>query len=122
MIRYNATDKPFRQASLSQYHFPNAKERYITSVKYLNLICDDQNTDKIELLIKKIEQLKQAVDIPHSLKDALPEINEKTFLAAVDIMAEHALDDQCTETNPRAPLLDDLKKLYLEAYYGTAID
>ncbi len=122
VIRYNATDKPFRQASLSQYHFPNAKERYITSVKYLNLICDDQNTDKIELLIKKIEQLKQAVDIPHSLKDALPEINEKTFLAAVDIMAEHALDDQCTETNPRAPLLDDLKKLYLEAYYGTAID
>jgi acetaldehyde dehydrogenase/alcohol dehydrogenase len=33
-------------------------------------------------------------------------------------MAEQALDDQCTGTNPRAPLLNDLKKLYLAAYYG----
>ena len=121
VIRYNATDKPFRQASLSQYHFPNAKERYMTAVKYLNLNCDDENTDKIELLIKKIEQLKQDVDIPYCIKDALPDVSEKTFLAAVDLMAEHALDDQCTGTNPRAPLLEDLKKLYLAAYYGTAI-
>lgn len=121
VIRYNATDKPFRQASLSQYHYPSAKERYMTAVKYLNLSCDDENTEKIELLIKKIEQLKQDVDIPHCLKDALPDVSEKTFLAAVDMMAEQALDDQCTGTNPRAPLLEDLKKLYLAAYYGTAI-
>ena len=121
VIRYNATDKPFRQASLSQYHFPNAKERYITAAKYLNLSCDDENTDVIELLIKKIEQLKKDVDIPYCLKEALPDVSEQTFLAAVDAMAEQALDDQCTSTNPRAPLLEDLQKLYLTAYYGTAI-
>jgi acetaldehyde dehydrogenase/alcohol dehydrogenase len=121
VIRYNATDKPFRQASLSQYHYPNAKERYITAVKYLNLHCDDENTDKIELLIKKIELLKHDVEIPHSLKDALPDVSEKAFLATVDIMAEQALDDQCTGTNPRAPLLEDLKKLYLITYYGSSI-
>jgi acetaldehyde dehydrogenase/alcohol dehydrogenase len=116
VIRYNATDSPFRQASFSQYHYPSAKERYMTAVDYLRFSCHDE--DKIELLIKKIEQLKHDVQIPFSLKDALPDVSEKAFLAAVDTMAEQALDDQCTGTNPRAPLLEDLKKLYLAAYYG----
>ena len=121
VIRYNATDKPFRQASLSHYHFPNVTERYLTAVTYLKLNDNDEHTDKVELLIKHIEQLKQEVGIPRSLKEALTDVSEKTFLAAVDLMAEHALDDQCTGTNPRAPLLDDLKKIYLSAYYGIEI-
>jgi acetaldehyde dehydrogenase/alcohol dehydrogenase len=45
-------------------------------------------------------------------------VSEEAFLAAVDRMAEQAFDDQCTGTNPRAPLIDDLKRLYLAAYYG----
>ncbi len=120
VIRYNATDSPFRQASFSQYHYPNAKERYIMAADYLGFNRDEADSDTIELLIKKIESLKQQVEIPLSLKEALPEVSETAFLAAVDSMAEHALDDQCTGTNPRAPLLEDLKKLYLSAYYGTA--
>jgi acetaldehyde dehydrogenase/alcohol dehydrogenase len=122
VIRYNATDSPFRQTSFSQYHYPSAKERYMTAVDYLRFTCIDADKDKIEGLIEKIELLKQQVDIPLSIKDALPNVSEKDFLAAVDTMAEQALDDQCTGTNPRAPLLEDLKELYLVAYYGTAMN
>ncbi|MEY4767661.1 MAG: hypothetical protein RL637_300, partial [Pseudomonadota bacterium] len=120
VIRYNATDKPFRQAAFSQYHYPSAKERYATAIDCLDLNhCCDNNDAKIELLIKKVDELKQQVGIPNTLKAALPNVMEETFLAMVDKMSEQAFDDQCTGTNPRAPLIADLKALYLAAYYGT---
>jgi acetaldehyde dehydrogenase/alcohol dehydrogenase len=118
VIRYNATDAPFRQAAFSQYHYPSAKGRYIGAVNYLGLDSDISDDDKIELLIEKVEGLKREVDIPQSLREALPNVSEEAFLAAVDRMAEQAFDDQCTGTNPRAPLIEDLKQLYLAAYYG----
>lgn len=118
VIRYNATDRPFRQASFAQYHYPTAKERYIGAVNYLQLGLGIGDEDKIDLLIKTVEDLKQELAIPQSLKDALPNVSEKAFLAMVNRMAEQAFDDQCTGTNPRAPLIDDLKQLYLAAYYG----
>lgn len=118
VIRYNATDKPFRQASFSQYHYPSAKGRYITALNYLGFNSLDNEANPIELLIDKVECLKAQIGIPLTIKEALPIISEAVFLAAVDKMAEQALDDQCTGTNPRAPLLNDLKRLYLAAYYG----
>jgi acetaldehyde dehydrogenase / alcohol dehydrogenase len=118
VIRYNATDAPFRQAAFSQYHYPSAKGRYIGAVNYLGLGSDISDDEKIELLIEKVEGLKREVDIPQSLREALPNVSEEAFLAAVDRMAEQAFDDQCTGTNPRAPLIEDLKQLYLAAYYG----
>ncbi|MFZ2727289.1 MAG: iron-containing alcohol dehydrogenase [Methylococcaceae bacterium] len=118
VIRYNATDKPFRQASFSQYHYPSAKGRYITALNYLGFNSADNEANPIELLIDKVECLKAQIGIPLTIKEALPIISEAVFLAAVDKMAEQALDDQCTGTNPRAPLLNDLKRLYLAAYYG----
>lgn len=36
----------------------------------------------------------------------------------LDEMAEQAFDDQCTGSNPRYPLIAELKELYRKAYYG----
>ena len=33
-------------------------------------------------------------------------------------MSEDAFDDQCTGANPRYPLVEEIKKMYLNAYYG----
>ena len=33
-------------------------------------------------------------------------------------MAEQAFDDQCTGTNPRFPLISEIREMYLRAYYG----
>lgn len=120
VIRYNATDHPFRQAAFSQYHYPSAINRYISILDYLGFGYGINNDDKIELLIEKIEDLKRVVNIPMNLREALPDVSEDDFLASVDRMAEQAFDDQCTGTNPRAPLIDDLKQLYLTAYYGNS--
>jgi len=33
-------------------------------------------------------------------------------------MVEQAFDDQCTGTNPRYPLMSEIREMYLAAYYG----
>ena len=33
-------------------------------------------------------------------------------------MSEQAFDDQCTGANPRLPLINEIKDMYLKAYYG----
>ncbi|MEM7065641.1 MAG: bifunctional acetaldehyde-CoA/alcohol dehydrogenase [Cyanobacteria bacterium P01_B01_bin.77] len=114
VIRYNATDAPFKQAIFPQYEYPQAKARYAAIADSLQL---GGNTDeeKVERLITAIETLKQQVDIPTNLRDVLSE-DEHTFFAHLDLMAEQAFDDQCTGANPRYPLIQDLKALYIAAY------
>jgi len=33
-------------------------------------------------------------------------------------MSERAFEDQCTNSNPRYPLISELEGLYKKAYYG----
>ncbi len=116
VIRYNATDMPFKQAIFPQYKYPNAKWRYACIADYLHLggTTDDE---KVEKLITAIETLKRQLDIPLTLKEALSE-SEQTFYEQVEAMADNAFDDQCTGANPRYPLIRDLKELYILAYRG----
>lgn len=120
VIKYNATDAPFKQATFSQYKYPNAKWRYARIADYLNLGGNNEE-EKINLLITAIEDLKREVDIPSSIREVISE-SESQFLAKVDELSEHAFDDQCTGSNPRYPLISDLKQLFIDAYYGSLQD
>ncbi|MDV3347180.1 bifunctional acetaldehyde-CoA/alcohol dehydrogenase [Leptothoe sp. LEGE 181152] len=114
VIRYNATDAPFKQAIFPQYEYPQAKARYAAIADVLKL-GGDSDDDKVNRLIAAIESLKQQVDIPGSLRAVLSD-DEHTFFEHLDLMAEQAFDDQCTGANPRYPLIQDLKALYIAAY------
>ncbi len=116
VIRYNATDAPFKQATFSQYKYPNAKWRYSRIADYLNLGGETEE-EKVDRLIAAIEELKRQVGIPAGIQDVIKE-SEAEFLAKVDDIADQAFDDQCTGANPRYPLIKDLKQLVLDAYYG----
>lgn len=116
VIRYNATDAPFKQATFSQYKYPNAKWRYARIADYLGLGGADE-TEKVDRLIAAIEALKQRVDIPSSLAGALHESRDE-FYSKLDDMADRAFDDQCTGCNPRYPLIADLRQLLVDAYEG----
>jgi len=119
VIRYNATDAPFKQAIFPQYTYPHAKQRYAQIADFLQLGGRTED-DKVERLINAIEHLKQELDIPLSIKEALPE-KEREFYEAVEAMAEQAFDDQCTGANPRYPLIRDLKELYVLSYQGCRV-
>lgn len=116
VIRYNATDAPFKQATFSQYKYPNAKWRYARIADYLNLGGENEE-EKVKLLIEAIEDLKRQVDIPEGIKDVISE-SETEFMAKAEELSEQAFDDQCTGSNPRYPLITDLKQLVINAYYG----
>jgi acetaldehyde dehydrogenase / alcohol dehydrogenase len=120
VIRYNATDVPFKQAIFPQYKYPNAKWRYACIADYLRLggTTDDE---KVENLIAAIEDLKRKLDIPQTLKETLS-TSEQQFYEQVETMADLAFDDQCTGANPRYPLIRDLKELYVLAYRGCQTD
>ncbi|MBD1844827.1 bifunctional acetaldehyde-CoA/alcohol dehydrogenase [Cyanobacteria bacterium FACHB-63] len=116
VIRYNATDIPFKQAIFPQYKYPNAKWRYAQIADYVGLTGANDD-EKVEQLIGAIEALKAQLDVPKTIKEALSE-GEQTFYTQVEWMAEQAFDDQCTGANPRYPLIEDLKSLYIQAYEG----
>lgn len=76
----------------------------------------DSNEDKLENLIRKINELKEKIGIKRTIRDY--GVDEQEFLNKLDEMSKQAFDDQCTGANPRYPLIEEIKQMYLEAYYG----
>ena len=64
--------------------------------------------------------MNEFLGIPKSFKEA--GIDEKEFLAKVDLLADRAFEDQCTTANPRLPLVTELKQILLDSYYGNEIN
>jgi len=115
VIRYNAAEAPVKMGTFPQYDHPHALERYAEIADYLG-IKGRNSTEKLNNLIAAIEELKEKVGIKKTIRDY--GIDEKKFLERLDEMAEQAFDDQCTGTNPRFPLISEIKEMYLRAYYG----
>jgi len=119
VIRYNSTDAPFKQAIFPQYEYPQAKQRYAEIADYLKLGGNTPD-EKVEKLIEAVEDLKQKLDIPPTIREAWPG-EEAEFMSRVADLAGQAFDDQCTAANPRYPLIRDLQELYVTAYRQPAI-
>ncbi len=115
VLRFNASEAPAKMGTFSQYDHPHTLARYAEIADYLGL---GGNTDKekLENLIKAINDLKAKVGIKETIKDY--GVDEKVFLDNLDEMVEQAFDDQCTGANPRYPLMSEIKQMYLNAYYG----
>ena len=120
VIRYNATDKPTKQCAFPQYRFPNAKAMYAEYAVAMGF-KGKTDDDKVDALIKGIEDLKKKVGIPSSIKEWFAirgEYSEEDFKKALETLPSLSFDDQCTGSNPRYPLIKEIKKLYELAYEG----
>ncbi len=115
VIRFNASEKPTKMGTFSQYDHPHTLRRYAEVAEALGL-KGKTDEDKLESLIAAIEDLKKKIGIKGSIKEY--NISEKDFLDTLDEMSENAFDDQCTGANPRYPLISEIKQMYLNAYYG----
>lgn len=113
VIRFNAVDNPRKQAAFPQYKYPNAKWRYARIADYLQLGGNTED-EKIELLIKAIDELKAKINIPMTISEA--GVSKEKFYATLDHMSEQAFDDQCTGANPRYPLISELKQMYINVF------
>ncbi len=119
VLRYNSQEAPVKMGTFPQYGYPNALRRYAEIAESVG-ITGNNDEEKLENLIKKIDELKETIGIKPTIRDY--GVDEKDFLATLDEMTEDAFDDQCTGTNPRYPLMSEIKDMYLQAYYGHKVE
>ncbi len=115
VMRFNASDKPHKMGTFSQYQYPHTLERYAECAEFCS-IKGENDWQTLELLIGEIEKLKNKIGIKKTIRDY--GITEEDFLNSLDEMTNLAFDDQCTGENPRYPMLEEIKQIYLKAYYG----
>lgn len=119
VLRYNSQEAPVKMGTFPQYGYPNTLRRYAEIAESVG-ITGNSDEEKLENLIKKIDELKETIGIKPTIRDY--GVDEKDFLATLDEMTEDAFDDQCTGTNPRYPLMSEIKDMYLQAYYGHKVE
>lgn len=115
VMRFNSEAVPQRMGTFPQYDHPHTLERYAQCADYLNL-SGKNDSEKLDRLIEAIEQLKERIGIKKTIRDY--GVDVECFLETLDSMVEQAFDDQCTSTNPRYPLMEEIREMYLQAYYG----
>ena len=115
VLRFNAAEGPTKMGTFPPYDHPHTLARYAEIADFLHIPGKD-DTEKLEGLIAKLDQLKEQIGIRKTIRDY--GIDEAAFLESLDAMTEQAFDDQCTGANPRYPLMSEIKQMYLNAYYG----
>ncbi len=115
VLRFNASEVPQKMGTFSKYDHPVTLARYAEVADYLG-ITGENDSEKLENLIRAIDRLKKHIGIKATIRDYVPD--EEDFLNRLDEMTEQAFDDQCTGANPRYPLMSEIRQMYLNAYYG----
>ena len=106
VIKYNAKDAV-------------AAKRYAEIARRMGLAGTSEQA-LINSLVEKIDEFNVRLNIPKTLKDF--GINEEEFKEKVDKIAELAVGDACTGSNPRAIDPAAMAKLLTCTYYGTEVD
>lgn len=106
VIKYNAKD-------------PVAAGRYAEIARRMGLEGTSQQA-LINSLCEKIDSFNVKLNIPKTLKDF--GINEEEFKDKVAKIAELAVGDACTGSNPRAIDPANMEKLLTCTFYGTEVD
>ena len=114
VIRYNSME-PTKFVSFPKYEHFIADEKYANFARKIGL---EFNTTQegIDALIDMVNELLEKLEIPKSFKEY--GIDEAIYMSKVDDLANKAFEDQCTTANPRLPLVSELKKILIDAYYG----
>lgn len=119
VMRFNSAPTPAKMGTFSQYDHPHTLARYAEIADYLGL-GGNTDSEKLENLISAIRELRRKIGIKETIAEY--GIDEKDFLDRLDEMTEQAFDDQCTGANPRYPLMEEIKQMYLNAYYGRTFE
>ena len=106
VIKYNAKD-------------PVAASRYAEIARRMGLEGTSQQA-LINSLVEKIDEFNVRLNIPKTLKDF--GINEAEFNEKVNSIAELAVGDACTGSNPRTITPEEMAKLLTCTYYGTEVE
>lgn len=101
-----------------KFNAKTAKKRYADIAKSLGI--NGTEDECVKVLCDKIDEFNVKLSIPKSLKEF--GINEEEFLSKVAAIAELAVGDACTGSNPRPITPKEMEKLLTCTFYGTEVD
>lgn len=114
VIRFNA-QTPTKFTTFPKYDHYIAPEKYAKIAKVLGFGA--KNTEiAVHNLIEEIRSLTAKLGVPASI--AACGVQESEFQSKLEALSYHAHADQCTTANPRYPLVEEIKALYIQAYQG----
>ncbi len=100
-------------------HEPEALRRYADIARRVGLGGTSEKS-QVNALIAKIDEFNAKLNIPKTLKDF--GIDEAEFKEKIANIAELAVGDACTGSNPRSITPEQMEKLFNCTYYGTEVD
>ncbi|MCG1338825.1 bifunctional acetaldehyde-CoA/alcohol dehydrogenase [Staphylococcus epidermidis] len=112
VIRYNAKD-PQKHALFPKYDFFRADTDYADIAKFLGL-KGNTTEELVDALANAVYDLGCSVGIDMNLKSQ--GVTEELLHSTINRMAELAFEDQCTTSNPKEPLISELKGIIETAY------
>ncbi|WP_099467065.1 1-propanol dehydrogenase PduQ [Konateibacter massiliensis] len=93
------------------------KKEYLPAVrKYCNIakllgLNNFNEITTVRALVNWIQFMLKEMNIPICISQ-MEKISESEYMAKIDVLAEAALSDACTKTNPRVPTKAQVKEIY----------
>lgn len=101
-----------------KYNAVCAGSRYADIARSVGITGSDEEC--VKALCKMIDEYNEKLNIPKTLKEF--GINEDEFKEKAARIAELAVGDACTGSNPREITAEQMEKLLTCTYYGTEVD
>jgi acetaldehyde dehydrogenase/alcohol dehydrogenase len=114
VLRYNAS-LPSKFMPAPGYTAYIAPEKY-AQIAFITGLGGHSESERCERLFKRVEELLDAVEEPHSL--AACGVGREEFEAALPELVRTAFGDPSVRTNPRIPLVRELHDLLEAGYAG----
>ncbi len=110
IIEYNSD---INKHSKSRKSYPKAVEKYVNVAKLLGVNNFNEITT-VRALVSWIQFMMKEMNMPMSISQI--GIDKTEYFNAIDSMAEHALEDACTGTNPRVPSKAEVAQILEHLY------
>ena len=112
VIEYNS-QIPTKITAFSKYKNFVADKKYSQISKVLGLKSNNVE-EGVKSLISAIENLMKELNEPTSI--AKCGIDKEKYFDLLEQLSLEAFDDQCTSTNPRQPMISEIKAIYEKIY------
>ena len=107
-----------------QFNAKNAEaaERYAEIARAIDL-KGDTTEELVAALVAELKSMNDSLDIPKGIKEYEGGIiDEKEFMDKLPTVAELAIGDACTGSNPRIPTQEEMEGLLKACFYGEDVD
>ncbi|MCT4620785.1 MAG: iron-containing alcohol dehydrogenase [Marinisporobacter sp.] len=102
-----------------QFNTKTAGKTYADIAKRLGLVGNNEE-ELVNALVEMVRDFNKKMNIPLTLKEF--GVSEQVFNDKLEEIAETAVEDPCTGTNPREISVEEMKKLFICTYNGEKVE